>query len=269
MMACRPTAGFEQKSTRPWALPAICWKISIALERREGGEHLGVVAVDVDPLPDLAHLAGAVDEEGRALDAHRLLAVEVLLAPGAIGLGDLVVGIGEQREVEAELVAEHAVAGDVVGRDAEHGGAVGGQLGPAVAEGASLAGASRGVVFRVEVQHNRLAAQGREPDFLAVVGTQGEVGCALTLFDPFGLLGHRGSLRGPRRELRACIRGGAVEAGCRRAGVAALEPARTGEAFVRWLARGDLAGMSYLERRLEARLRPAEVVAGGRGGLCG
>src|ERR1700687_4221222 len=79
MMACRPTAGFEQKSTRSWPMPAICWKISIALERREGGEHLGVVAVDVDPLPDLAHLAGAVDEEGRALDAHRLLAVEVLL----------------------------------------------------------------------------------------------------------------------------------------------------------------------------------------------
>src|ERR1700730_15889397 len=195
MMACRPTSGLEQNSTRSCPMPAICWKRSIALERRQRREHLGVVAVDVDPLPDPAHLAGAVDEECRALDAHRRLAVQVLLAPGAVGVGDPVAGIGEEREVEAVLVAELAVAGDVVGRNAEHGGAVGGQLGLAVTEGAGLAGASRGVVLRVEVQHDRLAAQGGEPDLLAVVGTQGEVGRALALFDPLGLLGHGSSFR--------------------------------------------------------------------------
>src|SRR5260370_38545488 len=70
------------------------------------------------------------------------------------------------------------------------------------------------------------------------------------------------------RELAAMLKGWAVAGGFDRAGVAALEPARTGEAFVRWLARGDLAGMRYLERRLEARLRPATVLAGARAVLC-
>jgi epoxyqueuosine reductase len=70
------------------------------------------------------------------------------------------------------------------------------------------------------------------------------------------------------RQLAARLKGWALEAGFDRAGVAALEPAAHGEAFVRWLARGDLAGMSYLERRLEARLRPATVLAGARSALC-
>jgi epoxyqueuosine reductase len=75
------------------------------------------------------------------------------------------------------------------------------------------------------------------------------------------------SPRGPEK-LAALLKGWALEAGFDRAGVAALEPMRHGGAFVRWLARGDLAGMSYLERRLEARLRPATVLPGARSALC-
>ena len=48
----------------------------------------------------------------------------------------------------------------------------------------------------------------------------------------------------------------ALEEGFDRAGVAALEAPEHGEAFLRWLARGDQAGMGYLERRVEARLDP-------------
>src|SRR5258708_10844125 len=70
------------------------------------------------------------------------------------------------------------------------------------------------------------------------------------------------------RELAAMLKGWAVAGGFDRAGVAALEPAGTGEAFLRWLARGELAGMRYLERRLEARLRPATVLEGARSVLC-
>jgi hypothetical protein len=43
---------------------------------------------------------------------------------------------------------------------------------------------------------------------------------------------------GTPRELAALLKDWAVAAGFDRAGVAALEPARTGEAFLRWLARG-------------------------------
>lgn len=69
-------------------------------------------------------------------------------------------------------------------------------------------------------------------------------------------------------ELAARLKGWAIEEGFDRAGVAALEPAAHGEAFVRWLARGDLADMGYLERKLAARLRPAEVLEGARSALC-
>ncbi|HVR10995.1 MAG TPA: tRNA epoxyqueuosine(34) reductase QueG [Thermoanaerobaculia bacterium] len=73
--------------------------------------------------------------------------------------------------------------------------------------------------------------------------------------------------QGPR-ELAELLKGWALAAGFDRAGVATLEAAATGEAFVRWLARGDLAGMGYLERRLLARLQPATVLAGARSALC-
>src|SRR5687768_18511523 len=60
----------------------------------------------------------------------------------------------------------------------------------------------------------------------------------------------------------------ALEAGFDRAGVAGLEPSARGEAFLRWLARGDQAGMGWFERRVEARLQPATVVPGTRSVLC-
>ncbi|HEV8240911.1 MAG TPA: tRNA epoxyqueuosine(34) reductase QueG [Thermoanaerobaculia bacterium] len=60
----------------------------------------------------------------------------------------------------------------------------------------------------------------------------------------------------------------ALEAGFDRAGIATLEPLAHGEAFVRWLARGAHAGMSYLERRVEARLQPATIFDGARSVLC-
>jgi epoxyqueuosine reductase len=56
----------------------------------------------------------------------------------------------------------------------------------------------------------------------------------------------------------------ALEAGFDRAGVAGLEPLERGEALVRWLDRGDQAGMEYLGRRLEARLDPSQVFPGAR-----
>lgn len=64
------------------------------------------------------------------------------------------------------------------------------------------------------------------------------------------------------------VRGWALEAGFDRAGVAALSPAATGAEFQRWLARGDHAGMAWLERRVQARLQPATLLPGARSALC-
>jgi epoxyqueuosine reductase len=60
----------------------------------------------------------------------------------------------------------------------------------------------------------------------------------------------------------------ALEAGFDRAGVARLAPLEHGEALVRWLERGDQAGMEYLERRVEARADPSKVLPGARSVLC-
>jgi len=60
----------------------------------------------------------------------------------------------------------------------------------------------------------------------------------------------------------------ALESGFDRAGVADLGPLEHGEALVRWLDRGDQAGMEYLGRRLEARLDPSQIFPGARSALC-
>jgi epoxyqueuosine reductase len=60
----------------------------------------------------------------------------------------------------------------------------------------------------------------------------------------------------------------ALEAGFDRAGVAGLQPSTTWDAFLRWLARGDQAGMGWFTKRVEARLEPARVVPGARSALC-
>ncbi|HEV8580036.1 MAG TPA: tRNA epoxyqueuosine(34) reductase QueG [Thermoanaerobaculia bacterium] len=60
----------------------------------------------------------------------------------------------------------------------------------------------------------------------------------------------------------------ALEAGFDRSGVARLDPLENGGAYLRWLSRGDQAGMGYMERRIEARLDPSRVFPGARSVLC-
>lgn len=60
----------------------------------------------------------------------------------------------------------------------------------------------------------------------------------------------------------------ALAAGFDRAGVASLEPMEHGPAYVRWLERGDQAGMEWMSRRMEARLAPATIFPGTRSALC-
>ncbi|MGH9465592.1 MAG: tRNA epoxyqueuosine(34) reductase QueG, partial [Thermoanaerobaculia bacterium] len=60
----------------------------------------------------------------------------------------------------------------------------------------------------------------------------------------------------------------ALEVGFDRAGVAAVGRAATGDAYLAWLARGDQAGLTYLARRVEARLDPRRLLPGARSALC-
>ena len=63
------------------------------------------------------------------------------------------------------------------------------------------------------------------------------------------------------------LRAMARAAGFDLAGVARLAPAATGEAYLRWLARGDQAGMAWMGRNVELRLDPRGLLAGARSAL--
>ena len=60
----------------------------------------------------------------------------------------------------------------------------------------------------------------------------------------------------------------ALEEGFDRAGVARLEPSDRSAELGEWLARGDHAGMSYLERRFETRVDPGTLFSGACSVLC-
>src|SRR4029453_8229900 len=82
-------------------------------------EDLGGVAVGLDVVPGAFDAALLVDQEGRAQHPDAGLAEPGLLPPGAVGVHDLVVGVGQQGELEAVLVAEALVALGVVAGDAD------------------------------------------------------------------------------------------------------------------------------------------------------
>lgn len=64
------------------------------------------------------------------------------------------------------------------------------------------------------------------------------------------------------------LRNWALEAGFDRVGVARLGPVPRGGALLKWLERGDHAGMSYLESRVEVRLDPRSAFEGARSAVC-
>jgi hypothetical protein len=103
-----------------------------------GGVHLGVVAKDT---------ALGADDEGLAADTRTPGGVDL---PGAISVRDLVIRVGEEREVEVELVAKRGMRGDVIGADAIDEDATAGVLGGFITEPTGLARSARGVVLRVE-----------------------------------------------------------------------------------------------------------------------
>jgi epoxyqueuosine reductase len=63
------------------------------------------------------------------------------------------------------------------------------------------------------------------------------------------------------------VKARARAAGFDAAGIASLGPAPTGAAYLRWLERGDQAGLTYLERNVELRLDPRGLLPGARSAL--
>src|SRR3546814_13244947 len=60
-----------------------------------------------------------VDEDGGAVDAHVFAPIHALLDPGPVGLADLALQVGGEREGQAVFRFELVVGGDAVARDAD------------------------------------------------------------------------------------------------------------------------------------------------------
>ena len=71
-----------------------------------------------------------------------------------------------------------------------------------------------------------------------------------------------------RHKTAELLKAWAVEEGFTRAGIATLEPSARGDFYRRWLDQGRHAGMTWLERRVEVREDPAQLLPGARSALC-
>jgi hypothetical protein len=105
-------------------------------------EHLG------DPAP-------GIDDEGRAIDSHVLLAEHAFLRPDAVRLHDLVIGVGEERERQVVLGLERGVLLHGVGADPKDHCIESLEPREGVSKRARLDGSARGVVLGIEVQNHR------------------------------------------------------------------------------------------------------------------
>src|SRR5205085_3782047 len=101
---------------------------------------------------------------------------EPTAAESAVSAAHGAVGVGQQREVELELLGELAMRRLVLRRDTKDRRALGGDVLVVVAQRARLLVAAGRVVHRVEVHHQLLAAEVLERDGLAFGGLRGEVG---------------------------------------------------------------------------------------------
>src|SRR5215217_9499513 len=87
----------------------------------QGLEHGLDVAGDLHLAPDPADDAVAVDQPGRAVDAHIFAAVELLLDPGPVALDDVALGVGAEFDGQAVFGPELPVLGGRVLGDPDDG----------------------------------------------------------------------------------------------------------------------------------------------------
>ncbi len=118
-----------------------------------------------------------INDKCGALNSETLAAVHRFFFEYAIKVADGFFLVGEQRKVEVLLVAERAMALYAVSRDAEHLIAQSLEVGEMVTEPLSFSRAARRIVFRIEIEHDAVAAQGRERNRRTGVALERKVRC--------------------------------------------------------------------------------------------
>jgi hypothetical protein len=121
------------------------------------GEHLG-------------DLSGPIDQERAAFHAHVFLPVHGFLHPGFVGGGGIAGFVGGERKGQIVFLGEFLDRLHFVARDADDFDADLAELRQGFLERAGLLGASGGVGFGVEIQHERFALQARQADGASAAG---------------------------------------------------------------------------------------------------
>jgi hypothetical protein len=125
---------------------------------------------------DVLDLAIRANDECGPGDAHYLLPIQVLFLQNAEGIGDYLVGVGEQAERKVVLVLKFLLRLRRVGRDPENyrTGLLNLLIG--VAEPASFYGSTGSIGAREEIQDHSLAAEFLKRNIFSVLVLQSEVG---------------------------------------------------------------------------------------------
>src|SRR5262252_4851139 len=103
-------------------------------QRPDEAQHLHRVSAGIDSVEHVPDRTLLVDDEGRARDAGLPRAVGFLLVHHAVLPAHLGLGVGEQANRDAVLVAEAGVAEAVVRADAHHHAVAPGELALVVGE---------------------------------------------------------------------------------------------------------------------------------------
>ena len=124
------------------------------LELIQGGEDFGAVAQWIHTGKDPRNLSLGIDQE--CISGREFHQSEIIQR--SIGLGDFVLGVGEQLEVQALFCAERFVRIDAVEADSQNNGIALDVLRLIHLELVGFAGSTGSLIFRIEVEDDPLAA---------------------------------------------------------------------------------------------------------------
>lgn len=138
----------------------------------DGTDHFFIVAFDIYGRPGFGHDSIGVDKESRTTDSQGRFTVTNFFAPRTISVGNAMPNICQQREIQVELFSERLMACDIVRADSQNGRSQVRQFGAAVSECTRFYCAAGSIVFRIEIQDNRLTFKPRQVDNAAIGGRE-------------------------------------------------------------------------------------------------
>src|SRR5579872_5290213 len=117
------------------------------------------MALGLHLVPNMCDDTSRVDDERRTLDPEEGATIERFLLPDTVGVRDLAIDVGQQREGQRILLLELRVRGDAVRTHANDRRIDTLEARERIAELTRLSRAARRVILRIEIQHDRAATE--------------------------------------------------------------------------------------------------------------